>query len=286
MARILLAGIVLLISLTCSTIVSYAEAEGAGIVEMNQYYAAKKEVAEAEKTLSDTVANKGDIAAAKDKLAMAKYKLSLAQERLRGTVQTVLAELPKKDSPVSKEKCYMARPLFGDLSFLGSWFENWSVGTAVLTQLVRYNLATKKTSINTNVGAGVAFRYYGTSPLGDENEVSSLGFTKDDIASIEKYKDDRTGMYRLPLYRIKSECRATTSDFGKERKEKLASSVFSITPTLYASKEEGVEDVSVQPAILVGFLDDIINIGTGFNLSGPQTGKMFLVFSLGYGFQF
>ena len=73
---------------------------------------------------------------------------------------------------------------------------------------------------------------------------------------------------------------------GKERKKKLASALFSITPTLYASKQADDANIAVQPALLVGFFDDIISVGPGFTLSGPQTGKVFLVFSVGYGFKF
>lgn len=260
---------------------------GYGVSELSNVYAATKEVENAEITLKEA---KGEdaIAKAKADLIAKKAILADAKEKVRPILAQLGKDFPGKEMPVSKEKCYMARPLFGDLVSLGSWFENWSVGTSVSTQLVRYNFSSKKASINTNVGAGVSFRYYGNSSLGDGREVANMGFSNEDMDLMKKNKNinSRTGDYQLPLYRIAPACRANTSDFGKERKEKLAGSIFSITPTLYASKQENSADASVQPALLVGFLDDIINVGAGFNLTGPDTGKVFLVFSLGYGFQF
>ncbi|TLY30299.1 MAG: hypothetical protein E6K63_02265 [Nitrospirae bacterium] len=188
-----------------------------------------------------------------------------------------------QEEDISRAKCLMARPLFGDLEFLGSWFQNWSTGVTVSAQAIKYTFGTKKASSNTSAGAGIAFRYYGNSPIGDEQEAKRLGFTDQDLQRMDK---DKRGMYTLPIYKIKPECRATTSDIGRERTKKLAGSIFSITPTVYYSKQENVDDLSIQPALLVGFLDDIISVGPGFNLTGPEKGKVFMVLSLGYGFKF
>lgn len=269
----------------CVSLPAFA-ADGPGLTELAELKAARDAVATATQALEalkkaktlDNVA----IAKAEQDLASKQAVLATVQEQVRPVLNGILNGLPVKDTPISKDKCLMARPLFGDLNFMG--LDNWSVGTAVSTQLVRYNFSTKKTSVNTSVGAGISLRYYGYSPVGNAAEAKRLGFTDQDVSEM-KHKEGED-YYKLPVYRISPACRATTSDFGKERKEKLAGSIFSITPTLYASKQENSQDVSVQPAILLGFLDDIINIGTGFNLSGPETGKVFLVFSLGYGFQF
>lgn len=270
------------------SISAYAEEIGPGVTELNELHAAQQAVIDALKSIDDLTkasAPKADIDKAKNILTIKKALLAAVQEQVRPVLSGIVTGLPAKDTPISKDKCYMRRPLFGDLSFLGSAMSNWSVGTSVSTQLIRYNFSSKKTSLNTNAGAGISFRYYGNSPLGDDQEIKRLGFSEK--GKEEKLEYDQDGnTYTLPVYKIKPDCRATTSDFGKERKDKLAGSIFSISPTLYASKQENSQDVSVQPAILLGFLDDIINIGTGFNLSGPETGKMFLVFSLGYGFQF
>lgn len=198
------------------------------------------------------------------------------------------AELKEEEEAISSEKCLMQRPVFGDLVSLGKSFQNWSAGVAVSTQAIKYTFGTEKASSNTSAGVGVAFRYYGHSPVGDEAEARRLGYDpKDlDVAKDNAYGSGNKDYYQLPIYRIKPECRATTSDFGKERKEKLASSIFSIIPTVYATKPDSVNDIVVQPALLIGFFDDIISVGPGFSLTGPEKGKVFLVFSLGYGFKF
>ena len=281
MKKICLSIVVML----CATLSAFA-AEGPGLAELTELKNAQEAVAAASQILADlkksTPPDRAAIVKAEQDLLGKKAILAAVQEQVRPVITALLGSLPAKDSPISKDKCLMARPLFGDIEFLG--MNNWSVGTAVSTQLVRYNFSTKKTSMNTSVGAGISLRYYGDSPVGNAAEAKRLGFTDQDIS--EMRHEDGKDYYKLPVYKISPACRATTSDFGKERKEKLASSIISITPTLYASKQENSQDVSVQPAILLGFLDDIINIGTGFNLSGPETGKVFLVFSLGYGFQF
>ncbi len=195
-------------------------------------------------------------------------------------------ELKEEEKGISSEKCLMQRPLFGDLVSLGKSFQNWSAGVTVSTQAIKYTFGAEKVSSNTSGGVGVAFRYYGHSPVGDEAETRRLGYDPKDLDVANGYGSGNKDYYQLPIYRIKPECRATTSDFGKERKEKLASSIFSIIPTVYATKPDSVNDIVVQPALLIGFFDDIISVGPGFSLTGPEKGKVFLVLSLGYGFKF
>lgn len=183
----------------------------------------------------------------------------------------------------------MARPLFGDLSSLG--LENWSVGTTLATSVARYDFSSKKAALATGAGAGIAIRYYGRSYVGTREEAKAAGFTDETIDSIKKrygkrYVDTETDEFYLPLSSVKPECRASTSDFGKERMDKLASAIFSITPIIYYSKQTTENDLNIQPAIMLSFLDDIVSIGTGFNLTGQEKGKMFLLMSLGYGFKF
>jgi hypothetical protein len=64
---------------------------------------------------------------------------------------------------------------------------------------------------------------------------------------------------------------------------KIAYSLFSITPTIYASQDQA-EEFSVQPALLVGVFRDLFNFGVGFNLTGPDKGNVFLLFSMGANF--
>lgn len=246
----------------------------------------KKAVEEAQKRLEAAVktGQEDNVTMAKRELGIAKVDMELALEQLQKHA-TEYQPFLKKEEKLSKDKCLMARPAFGDLGAYSEKLANWSVGTAVSTQVVKYTFGTKKASMNTGVGAGVAFRYYGDSPIGDSEEAKNLGFTEADLKKLNKYKKD-DGQYKLPVYKVSPECRATTGDWGKERTAKVASSIVSITPTVYASKLDNQTDLSVQPALLIGFFDDIINIGPGFNLTGQDKGKVFLLLSLGYGFKF
>ena len=158
---------------------------------------------------------------------------------------------------------------------------------------MRYDFSSKKAALATGAGAGIAIRYYGRSYIGTRKEAKEAkeGFSDETIDSIKKrygkrYVNDETEEFYLPLSSIKPECRASTSDFGQERKDKLAASIFSITPIVYYSKQTTENDLNLQPAIMIGVLDDIISFGTGFNLTGQEKGKMFLLMSLGYGFKF
>lgn len=150
-------------------------------------------------------------------------------------------------------------------SFLGFWEGQWSVGPAVSTQLVKYDMAKKQAGFNTSVGAGVSFRFYRNITIRDAE-----GAPKDQIS----------------ISQIKRECRQTS--FGSAQKSYLASPMFSITPTLYATKPTNEGDLSVQPALLLGLFEDILNVGVGFNLTGSaaEKGHVFLLMSIGTGFSF
>lgn len=141
---------------------------------------------------------------------------------------------------------------------------NWSVGPSISTQLVKYDLAKKQAGFNTSVGAGASFRYYKDIEIRDSN-----GRTVDTVT----------------VSQVKSECRQTS--YGA-RKSYLAAPFISITPTLYVTKPTNEGDLSVQPALLVGFFEDILNFGVGWNLTGPpgEKGNVFLLMSIGYGFSF
>lgn len=230
-----------------------------------------------------------ELNAATINLAEKKARLDKINELLRAQYEESLKALPSKaDTQSLKERCLMERPAFGDFAgWLG--LSNWSVGTAVSTKLVSYNFSTKRASSLEGLGGGPAFRYYGYSPIGDEATAKKEGYTDSDLQQMktqdETYDKDKQ-RYQLPVYKIKPDCRASSLDVGKERREKLAASVFSITPTFYISKLEDSNDLSVQPALLLGLFDDIISVGYGFNLTGPHQGRTFLVFGLGLGFKF
>ena len=137
--------------------------------------------------------------------------------------------------------------LNGDFQSVHSLFGlsgQWSVGPAVSTQLVKYDMAKKQAGFNTSVGAGASFRFY--RPI--------------------EIKDETTGKVTETVFvgQVRSECRQ--SSFGSDRKSYRAAPMFSITPTLYATKPTNEGDLAVQPALLLGFFEDILNLGVGFNL--------------------
>lgn len=175
------------------------------------------------------------------------------------TVQTVVR--PPMPEEVKARITSCLRPL-GAPKYLGDIFDNWSVGSAVSAQLVKYDLASKQVSFNRSIGVGTSFRYYAAEEIDGK---------------------------KIKVSDIKPECRATSfsaTDVSDDPKSgKLISNLFSITPTLYATQAEN-SDLSVQPAILLGVFRDILNIGTGFNLTGPDKGHTFLLFSIGSGFNF
>ena len=136
---------------------------------------------------------------------------------------------------------------------LGDFGDNWSTGTHVSTQAIKYDLASKKASSAENLGMGIAIRYYK-----------------------EKVSD------------IKSECRATTFDAKNvdedPDKGKIRFASFSINPTVYYSKPQNSSDFNTQPALVISFLNDLASFGVGFNLTGADKGHVFLLLSLGVGF--
>ena len=147
----------------------------------------------------------------------------------------------------------------GLLNFLPNG--EWSVGTAVLSETIRYDFAKKKAAVFGGAGVGASFRFY------------------TDVESVD-------GTESLPLHKIKSECRASTA--GNATAKTIASPLFSITPTVFASKPLKDQEFRVEPAIMLGFFQDLINVGAGFNLTGDDgdVGDVFFLFSLGFGFNF
>jgi hypothetical protein len=156
----------------------------------------------------------------------------------------------------------------GDLQtgLLGMMPGKWSVGPAVSTQLIKYDLAKKQAGFNTSVGAGASFRYYSEIDIKDKNG---------------------TATDKVKISEVKRECRETSFSSLTD-KSYLAGPAFSITPTLYATKPTDQGDLAVQPALLIGAWNDILNVGVGWNLTGPagEKGHVFLLFSVGTGFKF
>jgi hypothetical protein len=177
---------------------------------------------------------------------------------------TVLAAFPKAEEASEDIKkrineCLRPKETPG---YIGDLWDRWEVKPAASVQIIKYDLASKQVSINKSLGAGASFHFYKDSDLMVDGK-------------------------QLRIKDIKPECRATTfsaRDVHNDPKQgKIAYSLFSITPTIYASQDQA-EEFSVQPALLVGVFRDLFNFGVGFNLTGPDKGNVFLLFSMGANF--
>ncbi len=194
------------------------------------------------------------------------YKDALDKARTRAEILLLAGSFPATEKTKIRDKILkcVTEIREGD-SFLGLT-KNITVGGAVIAKLFQYNLKTKKASVNAEgVGAGVTFRVYPNT-------------------SMTPFDDIR---------KITSDCRATTFDakllMEDLDKGKVAFPLISVTPAIFASKAADKSDVSVQPAILVGFFRDLINFGIGFNLAGAprkDKGQVFVLVGMGYGFNF
>ncbi len=136
-------------------------------------------------------------------------------------------------------------------------------GPSASIQAVRYDFASKQAAIATGAGAGLSIRFYNNVHIkGDPN--------------VFEFND------------IDPKCRRTSFDAGRgdnPDKPKIVGPAISITPIIYYSKIESSPDLAIQPAIQLGFLEELVNVGIGFNLTGPQKGNVFMLLSLGYGFR-
>ena len=166
-----------------------------------------------------------------------------------------------------KSKCQIpsGQAISGDYK-LPSWIPTDYVtfGPSASVQGVRYDLALKKAALTTGVGAGFSARFYNNVKIKTVNGVDTFEFND-----------------------IRTECRRTTFDVGRgtnEDRPKIVGPAFSITPIIYYSKGE-TTDTALQPAIQFGFLEELVNIGVGFNLTGPNKGHAFVLLSLGFGFR-
>lgn len=146
-----------------------------------------------------------------------------------------------------------------------------SFGPTVAAKAFNYDLASKQITFNAGLGAGLSMRIYntvhfksGTNAKGDPVSPISYGISD-----------------------IRKKCRAETYDLAWLKPDnQRVSPLFSISPMVFASKSDRDTEIQVQPALTVGFLGELVNVGAGFNLSGPDKGHVFLILSLGYGFKF
>ncbi len=143
---------------------------------------------------------------------------------------------------------------------------NWSIGNTVAAQMVRYNITKGSASLNSQgLGAGLTLRYY----------------PSDWMAEVDSARDIR---------RIKPECRATTfsaKTLAESLTEgKIAFPFISISAAAFVSKQENTDQLGIQPTLLLGIYRDLINVGIGFNATGPDKGNVFLTLGFGTGFNF
>lgn len=158
------------------------------------------------------------------------------------------------------------KPIYAEGRNVGDLGDNWSVGTKATVALFRYNLATERSSFNEkSVGVGLSFRYY------SDDQLESIGHTS--------------------IKNVPRACRARTEDlldFSNPRKAgnlpKIGSWI-SFSPTIFVSKAETDTDVSIQPALIVGFFNDILSVGTSYNLTGQGKGQWSILIGPSYGFQ-
>ena len=177
--------------------------------------------------------------------------------------------LPASTSPpvADPDKCTSHNKAdYGEKNYIGDLGKNWSVGSKATASFFRYNLASEKASFNEKtLGVGLSFRYY------TDSQLSNAGKT-----SIED---------------VPKACRARTEDlldFSRSKSDGTLVKVgswISISPTLFVSKAETEGDVAIQPAIVVGFLNDIFSIGTAYNLTGTGKGQWSILIGPSYGFQ-
>ncbi len=182
-------------------------------------------------------------------------------------------DLPKKESvktntdtePITDFKSQCLKDLSKEPTAAGD-FGNVSFGPTVGAKALTYDLSSKKVSFNAGIGAGVSMRLYN---------------------DVKFYSADGNVTEHYGINRIRKRCRGETFDGSwlQPDNQKVIPWI-SISPMVYASKTDREDEIVVQPALTVGFLGELINVGTGFNLSGPSKGHVFMLLSLGYGFKF
>lgn len=153
----------------------------------------------------------------------------------------------------------------------GDFGDHISFGPTVAAKAFNYDLASKKIAFNAGLGAGLSMRYYNTVQFKSGKDEQGNTVSRESFG----------------ISQIRKRCRAETFDAAWLKQDnQMVIPLFSISPMVFASKSERGDEIQVQPAITVGFLGELVNVGAGFNLSGPDKGHVFLLLSIGYGFKF
>ena len=161
---------------------------------------------------------------------------------------------------VSDFKTDCIKDLSKEPAAIGDIGDHISIGPSIAAQVLRYDLASKKAAFNTGAGAGFSVRWYEKTKIGDTE---------------------------YGIQHIKAGCRADAIDaaYKTDMNKFYVGYLFAISPFVYVSKVEASNDLSIQPAIQLSFLSDLLTIGTGFNLTGTDKGHVFLLLSIGWGFK-
>ncbi len=207
-------------------------------------------------------------------------KLTVTSTDARNSESTKIIPITVLQVNASSQTCDPHKKTTGGAQGFGG---NWSAGPSLSYSLIQYNLSDKKSSLNAQAaGAGISIRFYDDDELTKfgENSLNLPRKNPEDPSTpigASKWADD-TDIKDVP-----SECRAETYEFNNE--EKIHSWI-SFAPTVYAFQEKNADNLGVQLALNVGFLDDIFTLGAGWNLSGDNAGEWFILFgpSIGFGF--
>lgn len=202
------------------------------------------------------------------KLVLCTAMLTLLDKQVLALEVMENVQVPDTDEDKVKEridKCSVpanARGFWGG----GDIGSNWSIGNSVAVQMIRYNITKGTASLNSQgLGTGITLRYY----------------PDDWMAEVDKTRDIR---------RIKPECRASTfsaKTLAENLQEgKIAFPFWSVSAMAFVSKFENTDQLSIQPVLLFGIYRDLLNIGIGFNATGPDKGNTFLMLGFGTGFNF
>lgn len=235
-----------------------------------------------------------------------KDRLSMKSTDAAGDSDTRIVDITVQDVSPSSNVCDWSKS--GKQRFAGDLSKNWSAGSVVSYSVVRYNLADKKSSFNARAaGFGLAFRYYTDESLkffGGNGFIGKPSATKSDITTVRAKRisplaiqgawenlagpivsdlpadtADNTSIQEIP-----AGCRADTTDF-LENGEKIAHK-YSISPTFYVFQDKNDNDLGTQLALNFGFFNDILTIGVGWNLSGPDAGEWFVLAGPSFGLNF
>lgn len=175
-----------------------------------------------------------------------------------------------------KEQC--VKELSAEPVAAGDFGDYISFGPTVAAKAFNYDLASKRVAFNAGVGAGLSMRIYDTVRFKGKSAMP---------AKEGRPATDRVLPEKFGISQIRKKCRAETYDLAwlKPDNQRVAP-LISISPMIFASKSDRDNEIQVQPALTVGFLGELINVGAGFNLSGQDKGHVFILLSLGYGFKF